>query len=193
MLLRVFPAVAVLTLLQEPIFQRLQSFCSFGWLPSLSLGCCFFEVGDKVPRSEVILESQASREFELQLSLSRGLARVVFLLPCLSLCLNSCSLLFSSFFIVFPFLVLLSLPAVRSLQKFALLQSPCPCPLVGLHPLSRDQNCPDPCADPCVTKWAFSPLSAPAKHFPMVSCLYSYSVVKAVGVGFFFNQICASA
>jgi len=52
--------------------------------------------------------------------------------------------------------------------------------LVGLHPLPQEQNC----SGPCVVQWVFSALSTPAKHFPIVSCLYSYSVVKAVG-GFF--------
>lgn len=175
MLLRVFPAAAVLTLLQEPIFQTFQTFCPVGWLPSLSLG--FFEVRDRVPRSEVILESQAARGFELQLS--SGLARAMCLLPFLSLCLNSCSLQFSSYFIVSHSLVLLSL---SSQEPAEVCPSPKSLPLVGLYPLSQDQNCPNP----CVTKWVFSPLSAPTKHFPMVSCLYSYSVVKAVGVVFFF-------
>lgn len=154
MLLKVFPAVAVLT-----IFQRLQSFCHVGWLPSLSLGCCFFEVRDKVPRSGVILESQASREFELQLSLSSGLARVEFLLPFLSLCLNSCSLQFSSDFIVFPSLVLLSLPAACRSLPFSKVLALAPC---GTSPTLARPKLPRPLCN----KVGVQPLKCSYKVLP---------------------------
>lgn len=64
-LLRIFPAAAVLTLLQEPVFAEVAELlsCWVAYLPLIRLFFFFFKERSKVTRSEVTLGNQASGGF----------------------------------------------------------------------------------------------------------------------------------
>lgn len=147
--LRIFPAAAVLTLLQEPVFAEVAELlaCWVACFPLVRLFFFFFKEKSKVTRSEVTLESQASSGFRAP--------AVAVERPCKSSVLAFISLPLSEQ-LLSPASTLLrcllsSLAISPSSQEPGEGGPVCPLSkvfvlaLVGLHPLPQEQNCPDSC------------------------------------------------